>query len=57
MEAVRETVLVELGRFMKGLDAISGAQRNHEPARSGGCQTAADRKTKAMGREEQLCPI
>ena len=27
---------------MNGLDAISGAQRNHEPARSGGCQTAAD---------------
>src|SRR5664280_529728 len=27
---------------MKSLDAISGAQRNHEPARSGRCQTAAD---------------
>jgi len=39
---VRETVLVKLGKCMKSLDAISGAQRNHEPACSGGCQLAAD---------------
>jgi hypothetical protein len=30
---VRETVLVKFRRFMKSLDAISGAQRNPEPAR------------------------
>lgn len=57
VEAARETVLVKLGRIMKGLDAISGAQRNHEPARNGGCQTAADQKTKAIGREERICLI
>ena len=40
---MRETVLVKFRRFMKSLDAISGAQRNHEPACSGRCQTAATR--------------
>ena len=34
---------VKFGRFMKRLDATWGAQRNHEPARSGGCQTTATR--------------
>jgi len=38
---MREAVLMKVGRFMKSHGAISGAQREHQLACRGGCQTAA----------------